>query len=373
MTTPRVDVDLSKIRFNTGVIVRRLKQRGVSVTGVTKAFCGHPAIAQAMLDGGASGLADSRMSNVRRLRAAGMTGAITLIRTPILSQAKQVVQHCEESLNTEVAVITALAAAAVQLKRVHGVILMLEMGDGREGVSPTTLANIARQITNMSGVTLSGIGANFACLSDAGPTNAQMAALSRLATEIENVCGKPLKIVSGGNSSNLQWALNVPAAGRVNNLRVGEAILLGVDPVTGNQIRGMHTDAFTLVAEVIEAETKSVAPVVALVDPAIAILRLVPKQRDTTRLILALGKQDTDIEGLIMPFAHDLIGATSDHLVIGTESAAFEVGSEVKFQMNYSALMHAMAAPDVETALIHESPSTYSRHAQRSHAHLALH
>ena len=111
MSCPRIEVDLDKIRRNTETVVRRLDARGIGVKGVTKAVCGHPAIAQAMLDGGAAGLAEARISNVQRLRAAGMAGPITLIRTPMLSQADQVVQSCETSYNTEILVISALAAA----------------------------------------------------------------------------------------------------------------------------------------------------------------------------------------------------------------------------------------------------------------------
>ena len=50
MTTPRIEVDLSKIRHNTRYLVERLKARGITVTAVTKAVCGHPKIAQAMLE-----------------------------------------------------------------------------------------------------------------------------------------------------------------------------------------------------------------------------------------------------------------------------------------------------------------------------------
>ena len=40
MTTPWIEVDLSKIRHNTRYLVERLKARGITVTAVTKAVCG---------------------------------------------------------------------------------------------------------------------------------------------------------------------------------------------------------------------------------------------------------------------------------------------------------------------------------------------
>ncbi len=372
MTCPRIEVDLGKIRRNTQTLVRRLARRGIGVTGVTKAVCGHPAIAQAMLDGGVVGLAEARLSNVRKLRKAGMTCPVTLIRTPMLSQAAQVVQSCEASYNTEIVVISALAAAAIRKGSVHGIVLMVEMGDLRDGILPQNLQDFAQRVMQMSGVALKGIGTNFACLNGLGPTALQMAAFCALANEVEGICGPILKIVSGGSSANLPWALGDGATGRVNDLRLGEAILLGVEPVSGDQIGGMHTDAFTLVAEVIETDAEPPFSPIALINPTRERLRIVTHKGASARVILAMGHQDTDIPGLSLPVGSTLIGATSDHLIIGTPRILPKVGSEMRFQMNYSALMRAMAAPDITVKLLGNPPARPSRRTPDKVEHLAL-
>ena len=368
MIPPCIDVDLEKIRHNARTLVGRLGNRGINVTGVTKAVCGDPAIAQAMLDGGCVGLADARLSNVERMRTAGLGCPITLIRTPMLSQVSDVVRCCDASYNTEIGVIAGLAAAALRQNKVHDVILVVEMGDQREGIEPADVAAVARQVVTMHGVALKGIAANFACLSGIAPTPAKMTALCNLSGEVERVCGQQVQVVSGGNSANLPWALGSYAVGRVNDLRLGEAILLGVDPMTGEQIGGMYPDAFALIAEVIEADAAPPPPALALIGPELARLRLVSNSADNRRVILAIGRQDTDIKGLKMPSGLRLIGATSDHLVIGATRATPKVGSEIRFQMNYSALMQAMAAPDVGMTLTdHREPkrSTSCRTAKR--------
>jgi predicted amino acid racemase len=137
-----------------------------------------------------------------------------------------------------------------------------------------------------------------------------------LANEIEGACGPFLKIVSGGNSANLPWALGEHVTGRVNDLRLGETILLGVEPVSGDRIDGLYTDAFTLVAEVIETEPESPPFPIDLIDPTTKRLRIVTASGVSARMILAMGHQDTDILGLSMPAGSTLIGATSDHLVV---------------------------------------------------------
>lgn len=372
MKCPRIEVDLHKIRHNTRTIAERLKVRGICVTAVTKAVCGHPAIAQAMLDGGATGLAEARLSNVNRLRQAGMTCPVTLIRTPMLSQVDDVVQVCEASYNTELSVIAALAAAALRQKTVHGIILMVEMGDLREGIMPHDLGEAVQQVMDMPGVVLKGIGANFACLSGIAPTAAQMRALSDLANEVEGQRGPFLQTVSGGNSANLPWAFGAQATGRINDLRLGEAILLGADPVTGDQIGGMFRDAFTLVAEVIETDAKSVRTFMRRTDPALAEIRLVPDTLATMRIILSVGCQDTDAACLSMPPGNTLIGATSDHLVICTNDATLGVGSEMRFDMNYGALMRAMAARDIQIHLSNDRPVPNARDVQGPSKHQAL-
>lgn len=372
MSCPRIEVDLFKIRHNTQTLVKRLGLRGVGVTGVTKAVCGHPAIAQAMLDGGATALADSRISNVQRLRSTGLTVPITLIRTPMLSQADEVVQFCEASYNTEILVISALAAAAIRNGSIHGIILMVEMGDRRDGIIPEKLAEIAQQVRQMPGVTLKGIGANFACLNGRAPTASQMVALSELANEIERGDGPSHRIVSGGGSANLPWAFGGHATGRVNDLRLGEAILMGVEPLSGDRIGRMHTDAFTLVAEVIETGAKPAPFPIALIDPTTERLRIKPADGAPARMILAIGHQDTGILGLSVPAGNVLIGATSDHLVVGTNLFPLPVGSELKLQMNYNALMHAMAAPDIKVRLLDNPPSRPSERSKHKFDHLAL-
>ena len=372
MTAPRIEVDLSKIRHNTRCLVGRLKPHGISVTAVTKAVCGHHKIAQAMLDGGAVSLGEARISNVEKLRSAGITSPIALIRTPILSQVDQVTRSCNTSYNTEMEVIARLADAARKAKSVHHVMLMVEMGDMREGIMPESIETIAKQVIRMPGVALKGIGANFACFSGAAPGDAKMAALSTIAGDIEVAIGSTIETVSGGNSANLPWALGPHSKSRVNNLRLGEAILLGMEPVSGNEISGIFTDAFTLIAEVIETKAKQMPTSASFTDPILAALRLVPDNIHSMRSIIAIGEQDTDISGLTPPVGVKCLGATSDHMVVQTTRAHPRVGSEMKLHMNYSALMRAMSAPDITKVILGETPQWKPDLASRDGPRLVL-
>jgi len=338
VTTPRIEVDLSKVRHNARQLVERLASRGVSVVGVTKAVCGQPDIARAMLDGGVAALGDARVSNAERMRAHGITAPILLIRTPMLGQVDRIVRTCFASLNADLDVVEALARAACRAGRVHRVIPMVEMGDGREGMPPAALPGFARRVMGLRGVTLAGIGANFACLGGRAPDRATLSAFSHLVGRTERDCGVALRVISGGNSASLAGLLAGGAQTRVNQLRLGEAILLGRDPLTLRRIEGLHTGAFTLVAEIIESGSGG----------AVATLRA---GAGDSLSLLALGDQDTDIGGLSMPGRFTLAGSTSDHLLLRRPGPALAAGTEVRFGLNYSALMRAMSAPDIATIL----------------------
>ena len=347
MTSPRVEIDLGKIQANARCLVRHLGARGLSVTGVTKAVCGHPDVAGAMLDGGVAGLADARIKNVVRMRTAGITYPISMIRAPLVSEMEDVIQYCGASYNTEMDTILKLGAAAKKQGTSHDVILMIEMGDMREGILQENLNDFATRVIATPGVVLKGIAANFACMGDVAPTASDMAKLSRLADQVEGACGPVVELVSGGGSANLPWALGEGSIGRVNNLRLGEAILLGTDPVTGRPITGLHTDAFALFAKVIETRLKPSARPAKSIALELGKLKLVRNDDHRTRTILAVGQQDTDPSGLMFPSGFTFIGATSDLTVIDAAKYFGAVGSEMKMGLNYSALMRAMSAPDV--------------------------
>jgi predicted amino acid racemase len=345
MATPRLEINLRKIKENAHFLAHTLGSVGINVTGVTKAVCGHPDIAKAILEGGVKELADSRISNITRMRLAGIECPISMIRSPLLSEINLIVRHCETSYNTEIAVIEQLGAAARILQTTHNVILMVDMGDLREGITPKDLNSFILKMRDIPGISLMGIGTNFACLSGLPPSIEIMNEFSLLTDLAEGETATTFKRISGGNSANLPWAIHACRKGRTNDLRIGEAILLGVEPVSGEKIEGLHTDAFVLIAEVIESKIKPIPT-----DHPLIAAGYLGKENisSITRSILGLGKQDTDPEGLEFPDGINFSGVTSDHIVvIEKETSSYEVGSEIHIRLNYSALARAMSAPDI--------------------------
>ena len=342
-----MEIDLAKIEHNADVLVRILAERGISITGVTKATLGSAEIAKVWLRAGVSGLGDSRVENLQALRAASIRARLTLIRSPMLTQVDVVVRNADVSLNTEIDVIRHLSAAAVQAQRSHGVILMVELGDLREGIMPVDLESIARETLLLPNLTLDGIGTNLACYSGVSPDAANMGELSGLANSIESTFGIDLPTISGGNSGNLDWVLSGADTERVNDLRLGESLLLGREPLHHRNIDGLHTDAITLVAEVIESGSKPSQPWGDIGESAFEQTARPQRNGSTLQAVLAVGEQDTDCHALAAPVGFDITGASSDHLVLDCGSRLPPVGREIRFQLGYSALVRAMTSPFV--------------------------
>lgn len=347
MTAPRLEIRLDRIRHNAQTLVQRLAARGISVTGVTKATLGSPEIARELIAAGVVGIGESRVENIEAMRRAGVSAPMTLVRSPMPSQVDRVVAAVDVSCNSEPDVLAALSAAAHAQGRDHGVVLMVELGDLREGILPADLEVVARQVLELPCLTLRGIGTNLACQSGVSPDQRNMAELSALASALEAALGKRLDIVSGGNSANLDWAFAATDVGRVDNLRLGESILLGCESLRRRPIDGLHTDAITLVAEVIESKAKPSKAWGEINQTAFGLQAPAADRGTTTRVILALGQQDVDSTGLVAPAGFEILGASSDHLVLDAGQQHFPVGSELTFQLGYSALLRAMTSPFV--------------------------
>lgn len=347
MSAPRLEIDLDRIEYNARVLVERLSERGISVTGVTKAGVGSSGIANAMLRAGVSALGDSRIENIEALCHQHIVASMQLIRAPMLSQVERVVRLADMSFNTELSVINGLSRAARKAKCMHDIVLMVELGDLREGIMSADLENTVHSVLLLPYIALRGIGANLACHGGVVPDASNMSELFALADSIEATFDVRLDLVSGGNSANLDWAFSGADTGRINNLRLGESILLGCEPLHRRPIEGLHTDAITLVAEVIEAKIKPSRPWGTIAQTAFGEKPAATDDGDIARAILAIGRQDIDPAGLVPPSGTSVLGASGDHLIIACGDSLPAVGAEIRFGLNYSALIRAMTSPFV--------------------------
>jgi predicted amino acid racemase len=352
MSAPRVEIALDKLIHNAQEVIALCASKGVCITAVTKGVCGSPVIARALFDGGIRSFGDSHVANIQRIRHAGLDAQLILIRSPMPSEVAQVVEFADVSLNTELSVIRLLADHAAERGKTHKVILMIELGDLREGILPGDVESIVEEVIGLPAIELIGVGTNLACFGGVRPNETKMRELSAIASGIRRTFGINLEIVSGGNSANCQWLASTPDVGLVNHLRLGEGILLGRETLNREQICGLHIDAFTLIAEVIELKPKPSRPYGEIAQDAFGHIPAFEDNGDVRRAILALGRQDVDASAIRPRIEADILGASSDHLILDVRDPDLDVGDEVRFDVGYGALLRAMMSPYVEKVFL---------------------
>ncbi len=351
MARPHLDIDLDKIEHNARAIVALCRQHGIEVVGVTKGVCGQPEVARAMLRGGVAAIGDSRLEHVQRMRAAGVEASYHLLRVAGLSDVDDVVAAVDVSLESELCVLEALSAAAARAGCVHAVVVMVELGDLREGVMPGDLVPFVRAARALPAIQLAGIGTNLSCLAGVVPTVENMTRLVALGREVERGAGLRLRWISGINSSGLELL----AAGRmppaVNQARIGEGILLGRESTHRRPWPGTHQDAFVLHAEVLELKRKPSVPIGELAEDAFGQRRTFADRGEILQALLDVGREDVGPDGLV-PLDPGLVvlGASSNYLAVDVTHARrpLRVGDRVAFSPRYGALVAAMTSEYVD-------------------------
>ncbi|GAJ06247.1 unnamed protein product [marine sediment metagenome] len=163
-----------------------------------------------MIDGGINILGDSRIENLKGLKKAELKAETMLIRIPMLSEVDKVLDWADISLNSEISVIKSLSQEALKKKIVHRIILMIDLGDLREGIMPDDVLHMVGEVGKLPGVKLIGIGANFCCISGVMPTRKNLTKLVELTEEIENMFHLNLEVISGGQYQCIEISRRQP-------------------------------------------------------------------------------------------------------------------------------------------------------------------
>jgi predicted amino acid racemase len=352
---PKLIIDLNKIEHNTSTISTLASKHDITITCVTKCCCGDPRVAQAMIAGGAKSIADSRVENLKKMKEAEIETELMLLRTPMLSQVKEVVKYADISLNSDIGVITELSHHAEKTGKPHKIIVMVEMGDLREGVPVTLLGPLIDKVLKLNNIELYGLGMNLACFGGIVPTQAKLQEFSDVVDKIENEFNLKFQMVSGGNSANIPLLLEPKQSTRIDHLRIGEGILLGLETVNRTPIPGTFQDAFVVEAELIELFEKPSVPSGEISQNAFGETPRFDDKGLILRGILALGRQDVIVDGLT-PLDQNIsiLGSSSDHILVRVKSDGYKVGDKVRFKMDYGGLLHLFTSSYVEKKYLNE-------------------
>ena len=331
MSYPCLKINLSGIARNSRIINDRCTRSGIAVVGVLKCVLGDPRIAQVMKNQGIEILGDSRLENLKKLRNFfGPGQELVLLRTPMISEIDEAVEVCDMSMNTQIETVERISEVCGLKDRMHRIIIMVETDDNREGLLPFEVMHFCDHIIKKcNNITIYGIGTNARCISEKRPMPESIGILLELKKEIEQKYSVNIPVISGGNSSVWDLIEKDLLPGGVNQVRMGEIILLGHETANYMPVRDASTDAFLLEAEVIEVKRKS---------------------GRICKVIVALGLQDVDCRNIeCVQDCLEIIAQSSDHTVLLVkDGAVFSPGDIICFKVNYPGVLASMTSPFVE-------------------------
>ncbi|MGM0411180.1 MAG: alanine/ornithine racemase family PLP-dependent enzyme [Bacillota bacterium] len=356
---PKLEIYPDKIKNNAEILRNLCHEHNIRLAGVTKGANNIPEVIRAVIAAGVDYIADSRINRFEEIRKIDFNIPLMLLRIPAFQEVKEVIKYADISLNSEIKIIKALNNEAKKQNKKHKIVLMIELGDLREGIYPAEkVIDKAIEVDNLSNIILEGIGSNLSCYGGIKPDENNLGKLAKLAKEIEDVLERKLNIISGGSTTSLPLVISDKIPKKINNLRIGESILLGRDmkDLWGYNIKGIKKDTFILKAEVIELKTKASKPYGETFVDAFGHKPSFEDKGNRKRAILNVGKADFVYADQLIPKEEgiEILGASSDHLILDVEEAKKDIklGDILSFELFYGPMLYLTASQLVEKVII---------------------
>ncbi|AUD63074.1 hypothetical protein BK010_05530 [Tenericutes bacterium MO-XQ] len=343
---PRVMIDSKKYAFNVSYITDLCHKQGISVMGVSKVYCADQILVSVLDQSQVDFIADSKLENLMHMKT---TKPKVYLRIPALSEASLVAKFTDMSLNSELEVIQKINEVSEKMKKRHKIVLMYDLGDLREGIYYKDFSlDVIKEILALDHIELYGIGTNLTCYGSVIPSVETYQKLKHIKDEIESHFRINLHMISGGNSSSIPMVLEKNMPKFINNLRIGEAMIVGRETAYQNRIDHLYEDVITLETEILEIKDKPSYPEGELGFDAFGQVQTYKDIGMIKRAILSIGRQDVKHDDLIPPKGVDIIGSSSDHLIVHIKEGQYKIGDIISFKLKYGGILSLMTSPYVE-------------------------
>ena len=353
---PILEVNLDAIRTNAQVLCNLCAKYGISVAGVVKFSDGNVEVAKAYKAGGCAQIAVSRAKHLKAIKEALPNVQTLLTRSPAGADLNDAAKYADIILHSDSEGLIALNEAARKHNAFPGVILMLDVGDLREGVDNIDeLVSLALLAESLPNICLRGVGTNHACLNGVLPTFENLSFLVEGAVAVEKAIGRRLEIISGGSTINLllmKDGINrMPE--RVNHLRLGGSI---ANPMTmrlgrGLEFEGLREDSVKIVAQIVEVHEKDSAPKGESTKNWAGNTVTQQDKGRRKRAILAIGSQDIMDASSMIPLDKgvEIVGSSSDHTIVDVTDSdrEFKWGDTISFKVRYANMLYAFSGNHV--------------------------
>ncbi len=353
-----IELHKEKLKHNYNYLNNLFKQNNIEWAIVTKLLCGNRTYLREVLELNTRQVCDSRVSNLKAIKSIDPDIETVYIKPPAKRSLRSVVKYADISLNTELYTINLLNEEAKKQDKIHKIIIMIEMGDLREGVLGNKLIEFYGSIFNLPNIEVIGIGTNLNCLYGIMPSQDKLIQLGLYKQLIEAKFNRKIPYVSGGSSVTIPLLVKGILPASVDHFRVGESLFFGKDLFTEKLIKGMKNGVFKLHAEIIELTEKPIVPTGEIGSNVSGdTLEFDEKDlgRKTYRGILDIGLLDMNIDNMeLVDKKITLSGASSDMIVVdlGTKKPKYKVGDLIEFKLNYMGTLHIMNSNYIDKKIV---------------------
>ncbi len=343
-----------KLAHNFTFLNKLFRKHKIKWAVVSKILCGNKAYIKEVIDLGIKQICDSRVSNLKVIKDIDPRVETVYIKPPAKRSLKNIIKYADISINTEFATIKLLNEEAKKVNKTHKIMIMIEMGELREGVMWDEFIDFYESVFNLSNIEVIGIGTNLSCLYGVLPNQDKLIQLSLYEQLIEAKFNKNIPYVSGGSSVTIPLIFKELLPRSVNHFRVGETLFLGTDVYNDSTIRNMEHNVFQLFAEIIELSEKPMVPSGEMgtnVEGNEYDFDDSDIGKSSYRAILDIGLLDVD-EKHIQPKDNtiEIAGSSSDMIVldIGKNPKNYKVGDLIEFSLDYMGTLTVLNSKYIE-------------------------
>jgi len=353
-----VELNRTKLQSNFEKLDAHFKQKSIRWGIVTKLLCGNPKYLKEVLKMGPKEVHDSRISNLKTIKSIDPDVQTVYIKPPAKRSIEDIVRYADVSFNTEFYTINLLSEEAVKQGRTHRVIIMIELGDLREGVMGEAFVDFYRKVFRLPGIEVTGIGSNLNCLHGVMPSEDKFIQLSLYKELIKAYFNVDIPWITGGTSVVLSMLYKNQLPKAVNHFRIGETLFFGANIEENTTFEGMHDDVLKLRTEIIELTEKPMIPVGELAENPSGEMMEIDETlygKTSLRAIIDIGLLDIAPDFLIPKDEHiEVVGASSDMLVLdfGHTEKQYNVGDLVDFKLKYMGALGIMNSNYIEKRIV---------------------
>jgi len=244
-----ITLNKTKLKHNFNQLQTLFDTEGITWAVVGKLLCGHSLFLEQVLELKPKQICDSRVSNLKSIKLIDPNIETIYIKPAPNGSIDEIVEYADISFNTELETIKLLSQEAVKQQKLHKIIIMVELGELREGVLREDLISFYEKVFSLPNIEIIGLGTNLTCMYGILPNNDKLIQLSLYKEVLELRFNKKLPFISGGASVTIPLITNHQLPKAINHFRIGETLFMGTNAYDGSQYEEYEQHIFELKEE----------------------------------------------------------------------------------------------------------------------------